>query len=127
MGAITPVGNNVAETWENLIKGVLGVELISSFDTSALNTKIAAQIKNYDPAEHFDHKEARKMDIYTHYALVAAREAIRDAQLEPGSYNGRRIGVITGVGIGGIITFNEECVKNHVQGRAGSALSLSPR
>jgi len=116
MGAITPVGNNVAETWENLIKGVSGVELISSFDTSALNTKIAAQIKNYDPAEHFDHKEARKMDIYTHYALVAAREAIRDAQLEPGSYNGRRIGVITGVGIGGIITFNEECVKNHVQG-----------
>lgn len=116
LGALTPVGHNVAETWQNLLQGVSGVETITNFDISAHSTKIAAQIKNFNPEEHFDSKEARKMDVYTHFAIVAAREAIKDAGLIPGAYDGKRIGVITGVGIGGIITFQEECIKNHLQG-----------
>lgn len=116
LGAITPIGHSVAETWQNLMNGVSGAEAITSFDVSTLPTKIAAQIKNFQPEQHFDPKEARKMDIYTQYAMVAAREAIKDAGLTPGSYDETRVGVITGVGIGGIVTFNEECVKCHEQG-----------
>jgi 3-oxoacyl-[acyl-carrier-protein] synthase II len=116
MGALTPVGHNVAETWDSLVKGVSGVDTITSFDTSALSAKIAAQIKNFHPEEHFDPKEARKMDSYTHFALVAAREAVKDAGIDPQTQDGRRVGVITGVGIGGIYTFDEETIKNYVHG-----------
>ncbi len=116
MGALTPVGNNLAETWNSLVNGVSGVDTITSFDTSALSVKIAAQIKDFKADEHFDPKEARKMDAYTHYALVAAREAIRDAGIDPAVQNGKRVGVITGVGIGGIYTFEEETIKSHVHG-----------
>ncbi len=116
MGAITPVGNNLADTWDSLVKGVSGVATVTSFDTSALSTHIAAQIKNYHVEDHFEIKEGRKLDAYTQYAMIAAREAVRDAGITPHAQDGKRIGVITGVGIGGIYTFDEECVKNHVQG-----------
>lgn len=116
MGALTPVGNNLVETWNSLVNGVSGVDTITSFDPSALSAKIAAQIKNFHPEEHFEAKEVRKMDAYTHYAIVAAREAIRDAGLDTGIQDGKRVGVITGVGIGGIATFEEETIKNHEQG-----------
>ncbi len=116
MGALTPVGNTLPETWNNLVKGVSGVDLITSFDTSALSAKIAAQIKNFNPEEHFDLKEARKLDTYSQYSIVAAREAIKDAGIDPTKVNGKRVGVITGVGIGGIGTFEEETVKFHQQG-----------
>jgi len=116
MGALTPVGHNVAETWNNLVNGVSGVDTITSFDTSALSAKIAAQIKDFDPEEHFDLKEARKMDSFTHFAMVAAREAVKDAGIDSARQDGRRVGVITGVGIGGIYTFEEETIKNHLQG-----------
>ncbi|NLA45902.1 MAG: beta-ketoacyl-[acyl-carrier-protein] synthase II, partial [Candidatus Cloacimonetes bacterium] len=116
LGALTPVGNNIEETWSNLVQGVSGVDLIKNFDTSALPVKIAAQVKNFKPEEHFDPKEVRKMDTYTHYALVASREAIKDAGLMPYTGDNWRIGVITGVGIGGIYTFEEECIKNHELG-----------
>lgn len=113
LGALTPVGNNIDETWNNLVQGVSGVDLIKNFDTSALPVKIAAQVKNFRPEEHFDPKEVRKMDTYTQYALVASREAIKDAGLIPFTGDSWRIGVITGVGIGGIYTFEEECIKNY--------------
>ncbi|NLW19079.1 MAG: beta-ketoacyl-ACP synthase II [Candidatus Cloacimonetes bacterium] len=116
MGALTPVGNTLDETWKNLVNGVSGVDLITSFDTSALSAKIAAQIKNFNPEDHFDPKEARKMDSYSQYTLVATREAIKDAGIDPAKVNGKRVGVITGVGIGGIRTFEEETVKFHEQG-----------
>ncbi|HNU54076.1 MAG TPA: beta-ketoacyl-ACP synthase II [Candidatus Syntrophosphaera sp.] len=116
MGALTPVGHNVAETWNNLVNGVSGVDTITSFDTSALSAKIAAQIKDFHPEEHFDLKEARKMDSFTHFAMVAAREAVKDAGIDSARQDGRRVGVITGVGIGGIYTFEEETIKNHLQG-----------
>ena len=116
IGAITPVGHNVTQTWESLVNGVSGVDLISKFDYSNLPVHIAAEVKNYDPEEHFDHKEVKKLDLYTQFAMIAAREAIADAGLIPGSFNPDRTGVITGAGIGGILTFEEECIKNYTQG-----------
>ncbi len=116
LGAITPVGNNVQDTWAALLSGKSGIGLISRFDASTLPTHIAAEVKDFNPADHFDHKEIKKLDLYTQFALVAAREAVQDAALEPGSYNPDRVGVITGVGIGGILTFEEETIKCHTQG-----------
>ncbi len=111
LGAITPVGNNVQDTWDNLLKGVSGIRTISYFDASALNTKIAAEINNYDPEEHFEHKEIKKIDLYAQYALIAAREAISDSGFKNYDYDCNRTGCITGSGIGGILTFEEECSK----------------
>ncbi|MDD2228353.1 MAG: beta-ketoacyl-ACP synthase II [Candidatus Cloacimonetes bacterium] len=116
MGAITPVGQNVSQTWQSLINGVSGVGLITHFDTSNLPTRIAAEIKNYNPEDHFDHKEVKKLDAYTQYALIAAREAVKDAGLVPGAFDPDRTGVITGSGIGGILTFEEETIKSYTRG-----------
>ncbi|MDI3503946.1 MAG: 3-oxoacyl-[acyl-carrier-protein] synthase [Candidatus Cloacimonadota bacterium] len=116
MGAITPVGHNVAQTWQSLVSGINGVDMITHFDTTDLPVRIAAEVKNYNPEDHFDHKEIRKQDLYAQYAMIAAREAIKDAGLERGNFDPDRTGVITGAGIGGIQTFEEECVKCHTQG-----------
>ena len=116
IGAITPVGHNVAQTWQSLSNGVSGVGRITHFDVSGLPVQIAAEIKNYNPEEHFDHKEVKKLDIYTQYAMIAAREAVKDAGLEAGTFNPERTGVISGVGIGGILTFEEETIKCHTAG-----------
>ena len=116
IGAITPVGHNVSQTWQSLINGVSGVGMITRFDASTLPTKIAAEIKNYNPEEHFDHKEVKKLDLYTQFAMIAAREAVADAGLVAGAFNPERTGVITGAGIGGIQTFEDECIKCHTQG-----------
>ena len=116
MGALTPVGNTVNETWENLLKGSSGIGLVTKFDSSDMPTHIAGEIKNFDPEEHFDHKEIKKLDCYTQFALVCTREAVKDAKLVPGTFDPDRVGVITGVGIGGILTFQEETIKFHTQG-----------
>lgn len=116
IGAITPVGHNVSQTWQSLINGVSGVGMITHFDASTLPTKIAAEVKNYNPEEHFDHKEVKKLDLYTQFAMIAAREAVADAGLTAGEFDPDRTGVITGAGIGGILTFEEECIKCHTQG-----------
>ncbi len=116
IGAITPVGHNVQQTWQSLINGVCGVGIISRFDATGLPVQIAAEVKNYNPEEHFDHKEVKKLDLYTQFAMIAAREAVQDAGLTEGKFDPDRVGVITGAGIGGILTFEEECVKCHTQG-----------
>jgi len=116
MGTVSPVGNSVQESWDSLINGKSGVGLITRFDASTLPTHIAAEVKNFRPEEHFDPKEARKLDIYTQFALLAAREAVCDAGLKEFAFDPDRVGVITGVGIGGIITFEEECIKGYTQG-----------
>lgn len=111
LGAITPVGHNVSETWENLLKGVSGFEPITRFDASNFNTRFAAEVKNFNPDQYFDAKEGRKLDLYTQFALVAAREAITDAGICSDKIDPDRVGVITGAGIGGIWTLEEECGK----------------
>ena len=108
LGALTPVGNNVAETWENLVNGVSGAGPITHFDTTNFKTKFACEVKNFKVNEHLDRKEARKMDLYTQYAIVAAKEAIEDSGMDLETVDKNKIGVIYGVGIGGLSTLEDE-------------------
>ena len=82
LGTINPLGHNVAEFWENLKGGVSGAGPITRFDASKFRTQFACEVKNYEPTAHFDRKEVRKMDLYTQFGIIAAREAIKDAGLD---------------------------------------------
>ena len=108
LGALTPVGNNVAETWENILNGVSGAGPITHFDASKFKTQFACEVKNFKVNEYLDRKEARKMDLYTQYAIVAAKEAIEDSAMDLDKVDKNKIGVIYGVGIGGLNTLEEE-------------------
>lgn len=115
IGAISPVGLNAKETWENVINGVSGIDLITLYDTTNFKTKFACEVKNYDPANYFDRKEARKIDRFTQFALIAADEAVKDAGLDAESIDKTRVGVIWSSGIGGVETFYQE-VKGYIEG-----------
>ncbi|HWR74277.1 MAG TPA: beta-ketoacyl-ACP synthase II [Bacteroidales bacterium] len=115
MGALTPIGNTLQDYWKGLVEGVSGAGLITHFDPTKFKTKFACEIKGFDPANFFDRKEARKMDRFAQYALVAADEAIKDSKLDPDAADKDRCGVIWASGIGGIETFFEE-VKSFVTG-----------
>ena len=108
LGAITPVGNTVPDFWNNLLNGVSGAGPITHFDASKFKTQFACEVKNFNATDFIDRKEARKMDLYTQYAVVAAKEAVTDAGLDVEKEDLNKIGVILGVGIGGIHTFEEE-------------------
>ena len=108
LGAITPVGNDVPEFWENLVNGVSGAGPITHFDASQFKTQFACEVKNFDVTKYIDRKEARKMDLYTQYAVAVAKEAVSDSGLDVEKEDLNRIGVIFGAGIGGIHTFEEE-------------------
>lgn len=109
LGAITPLGNNVSEYWNSLINGVSGANFITRFNPSKFKTRFACEVKNFDPANYFDRKEARKLDLFSQFALVAADEAVKDSKIDINKINLDRIGVIWGSGIGGLKTFFEEC------------------
>ena len=123
LGALTPVGNTVAETWENLVNGVSGAGPITHFDVSNFKTKFACEIKNFKVNEHLDRKEARKMDLYTQYAIVAAKQAIEDSAMDLETINKEKIGVICGVGIGGLNTLEEELMSYAVNKELGPKFS----
>ncbi|RXQ89828.1 beta-ketoacyl-[acyl-carrier-protein] synthase II [Ancylomarina salipaludis] len=108
LGTINPIGNNIAEYWENLKNGVSGSDKITHFDASKFKTQFACEVKNFDPMAHFDRKEVRKLDVYTQFALVAVKEAIEDAGFDLEAEDLTRAGVIWGSGIGGIKTFLDE-------------------
>ena len=109
LGAITPLGNNVAETWQSLTNGVSGAGPITRFDTSKFKTQFACEVKNFDPLPYFtDKKEIRKCDLYSQYAIAATEEAIIDSTLDLEKENKDRIGVIFSSGIGGIYSYQEE-------------------
>jgi len=108
LGAVTPVGNTPKETWENLLKGVSGAAPITLFDATNFKTQFACEVKNLDVNAHLDRKEARKMDRYTQLAMVAAKQAVEDSGMDLEKEDKNRIGVVYGVGIGGIKTFEEE-------------------
>jgi 3-oxoacyl-[acyl-carrier-protein] synthase II len=110
LGALTPLGNNLNDYWQGLINGVSGANLITRFDASKFKTQFACELKNFNVEDYIDRKEARRMDPYTHYALVVAKEAIQDSGMDLEKVNKDRIGVIWGSGIGGLLTFQEECV-----------------
>ncbi len=107
-GAITPIGKNANEYWENLIKGVSGAAPITLFDSENFKTKFACEVKDFDPLQYFDKKEAKKMDRNTQLGLVAAREAVAHARLIEDNVDKNRVGVIWGSGIGGLETFETE-------------------
>lgn len=115
IGTINPLGNSINEYFANLEQGVSGAELITSFDASKFKTKFACTVKNYDPNNHFDRKEVKKLDLYAQYALVASEEAYADSGLSADIVDPDRAGVVWGSGIGGIITFFQE-VKGFVEG-----------
>lgn len=110
IGAITPLGKNAPETWENAKNGVSGAAEITHFDTSKFKTHFACEVKNYNAQDYFDRKEVRKMDLYEQYAIIAADEAIKDCGWDLEKVDKNEIGVVFGVGIGGIRTFEEEAV-----------------
>ncbi|MFK8282234.1 beta-ketoacyl-ACP synthase II [Capnocytophaga cynodegmi] len=110
LGALTPIGNNVEQYWENLIAGISGAAAITHFDASKFKTKFACEVKNFKVEDFLDRKEARKLDKFAQYALVASDEAIKDAKINPETIDKDRVGVIWGSGIGGLETFQEEVI-----------------
>ena len=108
LGALTPIGNDVETTWKNALEGVSGAGPITHFDASKFKTQFACEVKDFNGADHFDRKKLRQLDLYAQYALVAAKQAVEDANLEEESINKDRVGVIVAAGIGGLRTFEEE-------------------
>lgn len=109
MGAVTPLGNDLAITWSNLIDGKSGISLIDSFDVTNYDSKIGGQVKGFEPAPHFKNaKDARRCDRYTQLALAATKQAWQDAQLDNASLNPERCGVLVGSGIGGLKTLEDQ-------------------
>lgn len=111
LGALTPVGNDANETWDSLLQGKSGAGPITLFDASQFKTTFACEVKNFDPNDHFDRKEARRYDRYTQFALVSAKEALADSGIDLETTNKNRIGVIISSGIGGIQTFEQEVME----------------
>ena len=110
LGALTPLGNNVQDYWDALVKGVSGATLITKFDASKFKTRFACEVKNFNPEDFFERKEARKLDGFSHYALVVAEQAVKDSGIDNEKLNHDRIGVIWGSGIGGLKTFQDEVI-----------------
>src|ERR1700712_779227 len=110
MGAITPLGKTVAEYWHGLENGVSGCDHIKQFDVAKFKTRFACEVKDFEPTNYLDRKEARKMDRYCQFALIASDEAVKDAGISKENVNPDRVGVIFASGIGGLITFQEEVI-----------------
>jgi len=108
MGVVSPVGNSVEKLWNNLKGGVSGSDKVTKFDASEFSTKIAAEVKDFDPSKYIDKKEARRMDLSEQYALVCAQQAFNDANLGSDSLDLEKAGVVVGSGIGGIGTFEKQ-------------------
>ncbi len=110
LGALTPIGNTVEQFWNGLTNGISGSAPITYFDASKFKTRFACELKNFDVKDYLDRKEARKMDRFTQYAMVSTDEAILDSKLDLETIDKNRVGVIWGAGIGGLETFQNECI-----------------
>jgi len=111
MGVVTPLGNTLPEFWNNLLAGKSGAALITKFDTAKFKTKFACEVKNFDPLNHFEKSEIRKMDPFSQYAMVSATEAVNDSGLDLDAIDKTRVGVIWGSGNGGFYTFQQEIME----------------
>src|SRR5665811_392221 len=111
MGAITPLGKSVPEYWDGLINGVSGADNITQFDTSKFKTKFACEVKDFDPTVYLDRKEARKIDRFSQFALIAIDQAVKDAGISKENVNVDRVGVIVASGIGGMATFQDDVME----------------
>jgi 3-oxoacyl-[acyl-carrier-protein] synthase II len=115
IGALTPLGNTLKDYWNGLLNGVSGADFITQFDASKFKTRFACELKNFDPLNYLDKKEARKIDRFSQIALIASDQAVEDARLKGDNINSDRVGVVLASGIGGLITFQEE-VMNFAKG-----------
>ena len=111
LGAITPLGKSVPEYWDGLINGVSGADIIQQFDITKFKTRFACEVKNFEPTEYFDRKEARKLDRFAQFALIACDEAVKDAGITKENVDHDRVGVIFASGIGGITTFQDDVME----------------
>ena len=130
IGTINPLGTNVGMFFENLDRGMSGARMIDRIDTTHFKTKFACQIPDFDPADYpeaIDQKEARRTDLFTQYAMIAAAEAVRDSNLDLSAMDLRRIGVVVGSGVGGINTYTEEMVDFITSGRYRFSPFLIPK
>lgn len=116
LGAITPIGNNVEEFWKGIKEGKCGIDEITHFDTSNFKVKLAAEVKNYNPEDYFDKKSAKRLDTFSQFAIIAAKEAWNDSKLDKENENMERVGVILGSGIGGLETMEKEMSNLHEKG-----------
>ena len=116
IGAITPIGKNINETWNGIENKKCGIDYITLFDTANFKTKLAAEVKEYDPNEYFDVKQAKRLDRCSQFAIIAAREAIKDSNIAKENTDFDRAGVYVGSGIGGLRTIQEQCEINYEKG-----------
>ena len=116
LGAITPIGKNVEETWEGIKHKKCGIDEITLFDTTEYKTKLAAEVKDYDPLQYFDPKQAKRLDRSSQFAIIAAREAVKDAGITKENTDFDRVGIFVGSGIGGLRTIQEQCETNYEKG-----------
>lgn len=116
LGAITPIGNNTKEFWEGIKAGKCGIDEITHFDTTNFKVKLAAEVKGYNPEEYFDRKAAKRLDTFSQFAIIAAKEAWEDSKLNKETENMERVGVIVGSGIGGLETMEKEMANIHEKG-----------
>jgi 3-oxoacyl-[acyl-carrier-protein] synthase II len=111
LGAITPLGKTVPEYWDGLVKGVSGADIIQQFDVTKFKTRFACEVKEFEPTNYFERKEARKLDRFAQFALVASDEAVKDAGISKENVDQDRVGVIFASGIGGITTFQDDVME----------------
>lgn len=111
LGALTPIGNNVPDLWDSLVKGVSGAGPITRFDASKFKSQIACELKEFNPLDHFDRKELRLLDNYSVYGLVTVEEALRDAGLVDATVDKTRFGVVWGSGMGGVQSLQDELIE----------------
>ena len=116
LGAITPIGNNVQDFWKGIKEGKCGIDEITHFDASEYKVKLAAEVKDYNPEDYFDRKAAKRLDTFSQFAIIAAKEAWNDSKLDKETENMERVGVILGSGIGGLETMEKEMANIHQKG-----------
>ena len=116
MGAITPIGNNVEEFFNGLIEGKCGIDNITLFDTEKFKVKLAAEVKEYNPEEHFDRRSAKRLDRFSQFAMIAAREAIKDSGITKENTDMERVGIVVSSGIGGLGTIEEQNINLNQKG-----------
>lgn len=116
LGAITPIGNNVEETWDGIKNKRCGIDEIKLFDTCNVRTKLDAEVKNYTPSDYFEFKEAKRLDRVSQFAIIGAREAFKDSGITKENTDFDRVGIFIGSGIGGLNTIQEQCRINFEKG-----------
>ncbi len=116
IGAITPIGNTVEQMWQAIENQKCGIDEITLFHSDTLKTKLAAEVKEYDPLEHFEPKQVKRLDRCSQFAMIAAREAVKQSGITKENTNYERVGIFVSTGIGGLNTIQEQCEVNYVKG-----------